>query len=64
MPNCSSLLIINESLLIEIIQTTFLDEKLHSLVGCWDLLSLFIYIAQKNDLGGRNQHNGWSCLII
>ncbi len=30
-PNCSSLLIIDESLLIEIIQTTFLDEKLHSL---------------------------------
>ncbi len=30
-PNYSSLLIIDESLLIEIIQTTFLDEKLHSL---------------------------------
>jgi len=30
-PNCNSLLIIDESLLIEIIQTTFLDEKLHSL---------------------------------
>jgi hypothetical protein len=46
-PNCSSLLIIDENLLIQIIQTALLDEKLHSLVRCWDLHSLLIYIAHK-----------------